>query len=138
MDRLLVIDADLNPRIASELRKRGRAAKSLQQLGWKAMEDPEMVRAVFGRLTDPVLVTTDDNMPADHPEVLNEVQATVATIEPWELHPASVVARDAETSVEETYEREVVHRWAQAMQTQTRGTTKRYFLGGARAWKRRR
>ena len=137
MGRLLVIDADLNPRIASELRKRGRNAKSLQHLGWKTELDPDMLRLVYGELDDPVIVTSDDDMPNDHGDVIAEVNATVAVIEPWELHHGSVTVCDDTTSEEETYEREVIHRWAPSMQDQERGTVKRYFLKSTRLWKAR-
>jgi hypothetical protein len=134
VDRLLIIDADLNPRIAGELRKRGRAARSLQHEGLKDLEDPAMLRAVYAQYEDPVVVTSDDDMPLLHAAEVAELDATLAVIEPWERHPESVIARDDTTSMEETYEREIIHRWCQTMQGQARGSVRRYFLSGGYVW----
>ncbi len=137
-NRLVVIDADLQPRLAGELRKRGRAARSLQELGWKQLEDPKLLEQVFGEYPDAVLVTGDDSLPQDHAEKVEKVRATVATIEPYDLHIGAVEPRDDETSEEEAYEREIVHRWVQVIQGQPPRSIRRYFLGGGRPWRARR
>lgn len=136
-DRLLVIDADLHPRIAGELRKRGRAARSLQDLSWKNLEDPEMLEEVFHTYPDAVLVTGDDSLPQDHADKVRDVGATLATIEPHDFHIGAVHSVD-ETSEEEAYEREIIHRWVQVMQDQPRRSIRRYFLTGGRQWRPRR
>lgn len=61
-NRLVVLDADLQPRLAAELRRRGRAARSLGELGGSRLEDPEMLERVFGEHSNAVLVTGDDNL----------------------------------------------------------------------------
>jgi hypothetical protein len=138
MERVLVIDDGLSPGIAGELRTRGRSARSLRELGWESLEDPGLLRAVFGRLPDPILITGDDDLPAEQPQLLAELRATVATIEPWEPHAADDVDPDHAIPAEEAYERELIHRWVQAMQAQRRGTVRRYFPTGPRAWRPRR
>jgi predicted nuclease of predicted toxin-antitoxin system len=42
-DRLLVVDADLPPRLATELRNRARAATSAAHLGLKTAVDPDLL-----------------------------------------------------------------------------------------------
>ena len=93
--------------------------------------------AVFRAYTDAVLVTGDDSLPQDHADKVREVGATLATIEPHDLHAGAIVPQDGETS-EEAYEREIVHRWVQVMQDQPRRSTRRYFLTGGRQWRPRR
>lgn len=65
---VLVIDADITPRLAAELVKRGRDSRSLQSLGLKEEKDPSllhMLNAEFG-VHGYVLVTGDDQMPFAH------------------------------------------------------------------------
>jgi hypothetical protein len=80
--RLLVIDEGLNKRLGGEIRRRGRRAASVAQLHLRGAKDPTLLRTLFSRDPDCVLVTGDDRMPEDHGDVLAEVKATVATIDP--------------------------------------------------------
>lgn len=137
--RILVVDASLNaPRIASELRKRGRVARSAQELKLARFKDPPLLEALCSHFDDPVLVTADDKMPLVHGDLIRQLGATIATLEPWERHPNLVESQTAETNDQEAYEREIVHRWAHSMQGQERGAVRRYFLAaGARSWRSR-
>lgn len=76
-----------------------------------------------------VLVTGDDSMPAVHADVINEVHATLATID--RRRPPGYEDDDA-------WGREVTHRWAHLMARQTPGTVRRYGATGSRLWVPRR
>ncbi len=79
----LVIDADLNRRIATELKRRGRRAVALSELQLRHAKDPELLMSLAEYFGDEpwVLVTGDDNMPAVHPDVIQEVGATLGTVD---------------------------------------------------------
>lgn len=94
-----------------------------------------MLERVFGTYPQAVLVTGDDDLPQDHEEKVLEVRATIATIEPYDLHLGAVEPKD-DSSEEAVYEREIVHRWVQVMQAHE--SIRRYFLSGGRAWRPRR
>lgn len=129
---VLVIDASLDNRIASELRARGREAVALSQLGFHNLEDPPMLLAVsrrFSAVDDPfVLVTSDDAMPGDHGAELNKFDITLATVDP----------RVPEGYTQNSWGRDVIHRWAHAMQMQTPATWRRYSLTRHSVWTARR
>lgn len=123
---LLVVDESLTPRIGSELRKRGRHAASLAQLGLKGLKDEPMLLALAEQLDEPyVLVTGDDAMPATHRTAIAETATTLATLDPrWQRTGLK----------QECYKHEVVHRWAHAMANQRPGTIRRYSLTANRSW----
>ncbi len=102
MARLLIIDEALNPRLAAELRRRGRSALAAGQLGYKGLKDPELLSRIAWDHPDAVLVTSDDHMPADHAEELRRTGVTIATIDP--ARPAGLT--------QEQWEFDVVQRWA--------------------------
>jgi hypothetical protein len=129
---ILVIDADLNKRIATELKRRGRQAVALSELHLRHVKDPELLRALAAHFGDKpwILVTGDDNMPAVHADVIHEVGATLATVDPrW---PPGY------RGDEDAWGREVVHRWAHLIEKQSPGSVRRYSSGGGRSWTRRR
>jgi len=128
--RELVLDANLDKRLAGELRHRGRAAESVYPLGRAHLKDAELLErlAEIYRPEAWVLVTGDDRMPADHGDLIRRLGTTVATIDP---------THDAEHTFDE-WRRDVVHRWANSMQAQEQGTVRRYSLGWHRSWTPRR
>jgi hypothetical protein len=128
----LVIDADLNKRIATELKRRGRDAVGVSELQMRHALDPDLLRALAQLFHDEhwVLVTGDDNMPAVHADVIAEVKATIATIDPRRPSPYA--------DNEDGWGREIVHRWAHLMERQPSGMIRRYSEGGSRRWTRRR
>lgn len=130
MTRLLVIDASLNRRIATELKGRGRAAASASELGSARMTDAELIRALSRRLAgEPwVLVTADDFLPGEQAELLARHRVTVATV----ADLGRGVGLD-----EERHARETCHRWAHAMAGQEEGTIRRYSPAANRAWSSR-
>jgi hypothetical protein len=129
---LLVLDADLSNRLASELRKRSRDAVSAKELGLAAdVLDPQLLRALRESYHSErrwILVTGDDTLPAEHGHVVTETEATVATIHP--VYP--------EAMTEHAWRCDVVHRWAHAMQAQPPGSVRRYAGNGSQVWKPRR
>ena len=129
---ILVIDADLNKRIATELKRRGRDAIALSELGLRHQKDPDLLRALAHHFGERpwVLVTGDDNMPVVHAAVIAEVSATIATIDP--RRPQDYAEN------EDGWGREVAHRWAHLMERQPPSTVRRYSDGGGRTWTRRR
>jgi hypothetical protein len=73
-----------------------------------------------------VLVTADDNMPENHPLVIQEVGATLATIEPWERRERPPLVLPEGLSADEAWKREVIQRWAHKMATQEPQSIRRY------------
>ena len=129
-ERLLVIDASLNRRIAGELKGRGRQAASGAELGAARFTDAELIRGLARRLDDQpwVLVTADDFLPAELPELLASHAVTVATV-------AIPAVRDGGSGLdEERHARETCHRWAHAMATQEQGSIRRYSPAANRPW----
>jgi hypothetical protein len=126
--RTLVIDENLNKRLATELSFRGRDATSVSALGLKGSSDPQLLLKLDDQLDDWVLVTADDALPGDHAGELEAVSGTVATIDPDRLDSWHL----------EMWRREIVHRWAHAMHAQDSGTARRYGLLRHGAWRPRR
>lgn len=126
----LVIDADLNKRIATELKRRGRTAVALSELHLHRAPDPDLLRSVAEHFRDGpwVLVTGDDSMPAVHAEVIAEVGATLATVD--RRRPPAYEDDDA-------WGCEIAHRWAHVMARQVPGSVRRYGESGGRTWTKR-
>ena len=81
-DRLLVIDEDLTPRVATYLMATRSPIGHLPTL--REFTDPLLLRELANRpgLRRAILVTGNDGMPAEHGDVLQRLGATVATIDP--------------------------------------------------------
>ncbi|HUZ42782.1 MAG TPA: hypothetical protein VMU63_00125 [Acidimicrobiales bacterium] len=126
-ERLLVLDASLNRRLANELKGRGRRAVAGGEIGLGRAGDAELIRGLARRYADEewVLVTGDDHLPAEQAGLLEALGITVATIE-WRLNPAPDGREQAA--------RDTCHRWAHAMAAQGAGTIRRYSPERNRAW----
>jgi hypothetical protein len=128
---LLVIDADIDNRVATELNARGRIAVATSELLLHRMKDEPLLRALVDRRGDPsgwVLVTGDDAMPDDHGPVLAELRVTLATVD----------SRRPIGTKEAEWRRDVIHRWAHAMSAQESGTLRRYSPHRHGLWRPRR
>lgn len=136
-ERLLVIDASLSTKLAGRLRERGRDAKSAAELGLKDHKDPDLLRELFATLPECVLVAGDDDMPQAHPGVIEEVKATIATVEPWDRRPRPPLVLAGGLSPDEAWKREVVQRWAHAMALQEARSIRRYSRDRGPVWKPR-
>lgn len=122
IDRVFVVDENLNPRIARQLRK----------LGLKGAADSEIIEKIFGGFyVEPVLVTGDDSTPADHAATLARVNATVATVMPWSNDDGHVAEWSGKVHRnEDEWDQEIVHRWGHLMQLQVVGIVRRYSPTG--------
>lgn len=126
--RTLVIDENLNPRLATELTRRGRNATTVQALGLRGSEDPHLLDKLDAKLDDWILVTADDALPGSHAEAVRRVGATIGTVNP-ELEDGWTL---------ESWRREIVPRWAHALHDQEGGTIRRYSLRRHAVWRVRR
>jgi hypothetical protein len=126
----LVLDADIDKRMATELRKRGRNVISVYTLGLSKEKDPELLPklAVMFPGDDWVLFTADDRMPFEHADAVAKSGHAIATIDPRRT--------DGYTRTLE-WRREIVHRWVHMAQGQQRGLIRRYSLNSHRAWRAR-
>ena len=125
MSRLLVIDEDLSKRIATELRRRGRNAKRVTNLGLKGTKDPSLLQHLHDLDPNCVLITGDNDMPASHGADLRRLGTTVAIVQPW--NPSHQLA-------EPEWEHEIVEKWAHRIEEQAPGSIIRYSLKGGRKW----
>ena len=127
-DRLLVIDANLDKRLAQQLEQRGRKAISAEWLGLVDALDPYLLQALARRNEDLVVVTGDDNMPGTHGRLIAQLRLTVATVD-GRVHPPWGKAE---------WKREIVHRWAHVIHRQEPETIERYGLARHAPWTSRR
>jgi hypothetical protein len=122
----MVLDEDMWPRLAGELRGRGRAAFALKNTELVGAEDPDVI-GVLGAWTDTMLITRDDNMPFEHAIAIADVGLTIAVVSP----------RTNDEFTEVSWEREIVHRWVHAMDRQQLGSIIRYTTNGRTVWRPR-
>lgn len=126
--RTLVVDENLNKRLATELLKRGRDAVRVSALNLSGTLDPLLLDKLDAQLDDWVLVTADDALPDAHAEAVAKVGATVATIDTQVLPGWGI----------EAWRCEIVHRWAHHMHELDAGQVRRYSLHRHHTWKPRR
>lgn len=125
MARLLVVDESLDKRISTELKRRGRNARTVAELGLKGWKDPALLERLHDEAPDCVLITGDDAMPATHKNDLAKYGTTVAVVLPW----------SPETGLSESeWEHEIVQKWAHFMEEQQAGSVFRYSLATRRRW----
>ncbi len=131
MPRRLIIDASLSPRISTELKRRGRDAKSVAEVANRALKDPALLSFLASALADQewTLITADDAMPGEHADIIAEHRITVATVDGHWKHTGYD---------REAFKWEVVQRHAHKMAEQELGTCRRYGLNGHRVWTPRR
>jgi hypothetical protein len=136
VDPLIVVDESLDLRLAEEISGRGREATSHEEVGTTGLEDEPMLRKLAADLGGRhwVLVTADDAMPAEHAEVIEELQVTIATI-----HGDYKRVCDAHdlTMTQEQFRRDSVHRWLHIIAAQERGEIRRYTPVGHAPWRAR-
>ncbi len=127
-DRLLVIDASLDTRLAQQLEQRGRAARSAEWLGLADELDQPLLRALASKPEDLVLVTGDDDMPGEHGDLIAKLGITIATVD----------GRVDRSWGRAEWKRETIHRWAHVIHLQQEGTLERYSPSAHRPWTSRR
>jgi hypothetical protein len=131
---LLIVDASLSHRLAKALRERGRESVSVKTLEMADWKDPPLLRELFSRFPDGVLVTGDYDMPMAHADVVSEVGETIAAIQPLARCRHVWQSRQVGVGAEEAYKREVVHRWAHRMAEQELRTCRKYGLRATGEW----
>lgn len=127
----IVVDEDLNKRLATELNARGRTAIAVSELELHRQLDEPLLESLvreLGEPTDWILVTGDDAMPDEHADALERLQVTVGTVDP----------RQPSAMTQDAWRRDIIHRWAHAIQRQTPGTVRRYASSRHASWKPRR
>lgn len=122
-----MLDEDMWPRLASELRGRGKQAMALKNTDLAGTDDPVLIRTL-GAWTDTMLLTRDDNMPSEHEGDIASSQLTIAVVAP----------RTSDAFTEQSWEREIVHRWVHLMEIQEPGSIIRYTMNGRSPWRPRR
>lgn len=134
MDRTLVIDENLDKRIATDLRSRGRRAVAHSEISTTGLLD-EAVLELLAALAYPwVLVTADDKLPFEHAEAVVRLGATIATIDgEWEAH----CSRHELDLNQDQFQKDSIHRWAHSMASQEQGTVRRLTPATNILWKPR-
>lgn len=123
MSRLLIVDENLDKRIATYLTKRGRPSQSHQELGMTGMLDGDVLSQLASLKCDWIFITGDDRMPFEHSEVIERFGATIATIDgEWE----KCCTANGLNLTQQEFNHETVHRWAHVMAEQTEGQVRRY------------
>ena len=116
--RRLVLDEDINWKLAKELRRRGlRNASSNKELELVEKKDGALIKALAAEHEPCVLVAWDNKMHLSHAQALNHFGLTLAVIDKY--------AKRGDLSEEEYY-REVIHRWAHRIVLQKPGSIVRY------------
>ena len=112
----MVLDADLNWKLAHELRKRGRGdATALKLEGIDGLKDGAVLKALAAKFEPCVLVTWDNKMRHAHAAEIRHFGSTIAVVNRGGL--------EGWLGSEETYVRNAVHRWLHRIEMQEAGTT---------------
>lgn len=116
--RRLVLDEDINWKLAKELRCRGlRKTSSNKELGLLEKKDGALIKALSEQYEPCVLVAWDNKMPLSHAQALDHFGLTLAVIDQK--------AKRGDLTEEEYY-REMIHRWAHRIVFQKPGTVMKY------------
>lgn len=116
--RRLVLDEDINWKLAKELRCRGlRTASSNKELKLLKKKDGALIKALAEKHEPCVLVAWDNKMHLSHAQALNHFGLTLAVIDKY---------ADRGGLSEEEYYREVIHRWAHRIVRQEPGAVVKY------------
>jgi hypothetical protein len=119
MRRRVVLDADINWKLAHELRRRGREdATALRIEGLDDLKDGAVLKALARDYEPCVLVTWDNKMPRAHEAELKHFGSTLAVVNRAGL--------DAWFGSEEQYVRNAIHRWLHRIEVQDEGSTALY------------
>jgi hypothetical protein len=109
--RRIVLDADINWKLAHELRSRGRTdATALRIEGIDSLKDGAVLKTLAAEYDPCIFVTWDNKMFKAHAAELRHHGSTLA-----------VVSRAGFlnwTGTEESYVRDVIHRWVHRMEQQ--------------------
>lgn len=116
--RRLVLDEDMNWKLAGELRRRGfRDATSNKELDLLGKKDGQVIKALAETHEPCVLVAWDNKLMRGHASELEHFGLTLAVVDKY-------AARGGLT--DEEFYRDVIHRWAHRMVLQSGGSSVRY------------
>jgi hypothetical protein len=116
--RRIVLDEDINWKLAKELRYRGlRAASSNKDLHLLGKKDGALIKALAEQHEPCVLVAWDNKMHLSHAHALDHFDLTLAVVDKY---------ADRGVLTDEEYYREVIHRWAHRMVFQKPGSVVKY------------
>jgi hypothetical protein len=121
----LVLDADINWKLAHELRRRARVeATALRLEGLAKLKDGAVLKALATDFEPCVFVTWDNKMAKVHAAELRHHRSTLAVV-----NRAGLAAW---TGTEDSYIRDVIHRWAHRMEMQDGPSVALYSTHGPR------
>lgn len=116
--RRLVLDEDINWKLAKELRCRGmRYTTTNHELELLKAADTQLIKALAEQHEPCVLVSWDNKMVRSHAQALDHFGLTLAVVDRY---------ADRGDLTEEEYYREVIHRWAHRMTRQDHGSILKY------------
>lgn len=122
--RRVVLDEDINWKLASELQRRGRRdATAIYIEKIDGAKDGAVLKALAKKYEPCVLVTWDNKLPKVHAAEIAHHRNTVAVVN-------RAVYESQWTDDEESYVRDVVHRWLHRIEVQEGGTARRYSPKG--------
>lgn len=118
LPRLIVLDEDINWKLARELRRRGLNATSVFELGLagRSIKDGMLIKALHERREPLVLVAWDNKMPRSHAGQLRHFGTTLAVIDKYSRRGLD----------EESYYRDVIHRHAHRIAKQPAASIYKY------------
>ncbi len=107
----IVLDADINWKLAHELRRRGRPdATALRIEALDELKDGAALKALASDFDPCVFVTWDNKMPKVHGAELRHHDSTLAVVNRTGFR--------SWTGTEDSYVRDVVHRWLHRIEMQ--------------------
>ena len=117
--RRLILDADVNWKLAHEVRKRGRLdATALRLEGLDELKDGALLKALAADFEPFVLATWDNKMRHAHAAELEHFGSTLAVVNRARL--------GVWPGTEESYVRNAIHRWLHRIEFQESNTTVLY------------
>jgi predicted nuclease of predicted toxin-antitoxin system len=127
--RRIVLDEDINWKLAQELIRRGRPdATAVRLIGLNEKKDAALFKAMAQGNYEPfVLVTYDNKMLAAHAAEITHHGTTIAAVDEDAFKASGQPARE-----QEAYIRDVVHRWLHRIEKQAAGTARLYSSRGSR------
>jgi predicted nuclease of predicted toxin-antitoxin system len=128
--RRIVLDEDINWKLAQELIRRGRPdATAVRLLGLNEKKDAALFKALAQGDYEPfVLVTYDNKMPVIHAAEIAHHGTTIAVV-----GEDAFKASRRPASEQEAYIRDVVHRWLHRIEQQAAGMARIYSPHGSRS-----
>lgn len=123
---LLVLDENFAPRLAHGLRLRGRRAVSVQKLELRGAKDSSLLDHLSQLPEAWILVTQDKTLPLHHALAVEKLTPTIAVV---------MLADDLVGEQIDWACRDIVHKWAHAMQAQAPTSIREYTFNRSAGWR---